>query len=213
MSSASQKFVLVGPHAGKTITINGHQFEDGEYQFLGSTAQIATLTNIFSFYGAVTEEQAELMKLRGSKREPGRGRKELDEALNALPGEQNDPEYVVTSLTRHFGDLFTQDDEAKVRELVIKPQDQTQDPTPEATSVGSQSNDPAPPPPAPDKPTLAEAIGLLDPDNDAHWTSNNLPGLDDLEKLTGKKVARAEVEEIASGYTRAKARQAKAAFN
>lgn len=60
------------------------------------------------------------------------------------------------------------------------------------------------------KPTLAEAIGMLDPENDSHWTSNNLPGLDDLERLTGVNVTRADVNAIAEGFTRAKARAAKA---
>jgi hypothetical protein len=56
------------------------------------------------------------------------------------------------------------------------------------------------------RPTLAEAIGQLDPENDAHWTSNNLPSIDALAALTGKPATRAEVNELAEGYTRAKAR-------
>ena len=63
---------------------------------------------------------------------------------------------------------------------------------------------------APDaKLSLAEAIGLLDPGVDAHWTSNNLPSLERLGELTGKKVARSDVDAVAEGYTRAKARAAK----
>lgn len=45
-------------------------------------------------------------------------RAQLDEALAGLPGEYKDPEYVVTNMARHFGDLFTADDEQRVRELV-----------------------------------------------------------------------------------------------
>ena len=58
------------------------------------------------------------------------------------------------------------------------------------------------------KPTLGEAIGQLDPEDDKHWTSNNLPTLDVLESMTGKKVARSDVDAVAEGYTRAKARAA-----
>ena len=54
-----------------------------------------------------------------------------------------------------------------------------------------------------------EAIGQLDPEDDKHWTSNNLPALDVLESMTGKKVARSDVDAVAEGYTRAKARAAK----
>jgi hypothetical protein len=57
--------------------------------------------------------------------------------------------------------------------------------------------------------TLAEAISKLDPENDAHWTSNNLPSVDVLSSITGKKVTRDEVNTIADGYTRAKARAAR----
>jgi hypothetical protein len=58
---------------------------------------------------------------------------------------------------------------------------------------------------------LAEAIGLLSPDADEHWTSNNLPSLQYLSDVTGKAVSRTDVDAIAEGYTRAKARTAKAA--
>lgn len=206
MSSNSQKFVLVGPHEGKTVAVNGHEFVDGEYEFHGSSQQIAVLTNIFSFYGAVPAEKAELDRLRGGpQREPGRSRKELDEAIRGLPGEQNDPDYVVNAMRAHFGeDLFTDADEARVRELVVKPAGDA----PQTPAVGSDTNDKDQKDPV--APSLAEAIGMLDPEVDSHWTSNNLPGLDDLERLTGKKVTRQEVDAIASGYTRAKARQAKA---
>lgn len=198
-TSKTQKFVLIGPHAGKTIAINGHEFVDGEFAYAGSEQQVATLARVFEFYGAVPAEQAELQELRAQKQAKGEGptRKQLDEAIAALPGEQTDPDYVVGAMRSHFGDLFTAGDEMMVREAVVaKPADQTQSPAPDADDTA--------------KPSLAEAIGMLDPEVDSHWTSNNLPGLDDLERLTGKKVSRQEVDAIASGYTRAKARQAKA---
>jgi len=50
---------------------------------------------------------------------PSRG--ELDAVLGALPGEQTDPEYVVGAIRAHFGELFTADDEARVRTLVKAP--------------------------------------------------------------------------------------------
>ncbi|UQM93939.1 hypothetical protein vBSmQDWS359_22 [Stenotrophomonas phage vB_Sm_QDWS359] len=163
--TTSQKFVLVGPHAGKSMAVNGHEFVDGEFTFQGSSAQIAVLANVLSFYGAVPAEKAELEQLRAEKSQ----------------GEQT---------PAPAGD---------------KGGEQTQAP---AAPVGSDTNDKDVKDPV--LPTLAEAIGMLDPENDAHWTSNNLPGLDDLSKLTGKAVSRADVEAIAAGYTRAKARQAKA---
>ncbi len=147
MASVTQKFVLVGPHAGKTMNVNGHEFVDGEFTFQGSAEQAATLARIFKRYAALPEQEAELAELKAEK--------------------------------------------------AAKPASQTTAPaTPVADApVG--------------KPTLGEAIGALDPENDKHWTSNNLPALDVLEELTGKKVTRDEVNSVADGYTRAKARAAK----
>ena len=140
MSTASTKFVLVGPHAGKTMNVNGHEFVDGEMTFHGSAEQAATLARVFSFYSALPEREAELAQLKADK-------------------------------------------------------------APQAPQAPQDA--------APGKPTLAEAIGALDPDVDAHWTSNNLPSLDYLSELTGKKAARGDVDAVAEGYTRAKARAAK----
>lgn len=45
-------------------------------------------------------------------------RKGLDMALASLPGDHTDADYVVRGMRGHFGELFTDDDEAAVRELV-----------------------------------------------------------------------------------------------
>ncbi|QHJ00110.1 hypothetical protein GT347_20280 [Xylophilus rhododendri] len=54
-------------------------------------------------------------------------RAELDVALAALPGNYTDPEYVVKGMRQHFGELFTGEDEAKVRELVTAPEKKASD--------------------------------------------------------------------------------------
>ena len=144
-----QRFVLTGPHAGKTMNVNGLQFVDGVLDVNVSGAQVGVLTRVLSYYGALPEAEAELAELKAKKAEPSEGMRLVQsrEELDAV----------------------------------------------------KQSG----------KPTLGEAIGALDPENDKHWTSNNLPALDVLEELTGKKVARDEVNAVAEGYTRAKARAAK----
>lgn len=48
-------------------------------------------------------------------------RAELDKALAGLPGENDDPEYVVGAMRSHFKGVFTEDEEARVRELVKAP--------------------------------------------------------------------------------------------
>lgn len=52
---------------------------------------------------------------------PALFRAELDAALAGLPGENKDPDYVVRAMRSHFGVLFTDVDEAKVREVVKAP--------------------------------------------------------------------------------------------
>lgn len=167
MASTTQKFVLVGPHAGKTMQVNGHQFEDGEFTFAGSEEQVSVLARVFRRYGALPEQVARLKALEdamGISKPSGDGDGDVKEP--AAPSEPSPP--VVGS----------------------------------NTNVGGGDLDPA-------KPTLAEAIGLLDPEVDAHWTSNNLPSLEHLGELTGKKVGRDDVNAVAEGYTRAKARAAR----
>ena len=213
MASVTQKFVLIGPHAGRSMVVNGHEFVDGEFTYAGSEGQAATLARVLEFYGAVPAEKAELEQLRSERTGPIRA--DLDKALSELPGDQTDPEYVVKAMSAHFGELFTAEDEAKVRELVKAQASQgasgdqagTQGSAASTETTGADQNKPNG---APDsKPSLAEAIGPLDPETDAHWTSNNLPNLEHLSELIGKKVARDEVNAVAEGYTRAKARAAK----
>jgi hypothetical protein len=148
MSSAVQKFVLVGIHKGKTMTVNGHEFVDGVFVFQGSITQIASLTKIFGYYSAVPSEVAELADARA--------------AITAQAG----------------------------------------------AAVGGSMDKPTPP--AEPMPTLAEAIGQLNWEQETHWTSNNLPATDFLASIIGKKVTRAEVEAVAPDYTRSKAKLAKA---
>ncbi|WP_447775643.1 hypothetical protein [Variovorax boronicumulans] len=45
-------------------------------------------------------------------------RNSLDRALADLPGGNTDPDYVVGAMRSYFGDLFTADDESRVRDLV-----------------------------------------------------------------------------------------------
>lgn len=45
-------------------------------------------------------------------------REDLDKAIAALPGTETDADYVVRAMGAHFGEVFTDDDEKRVRELV-----------------------------------------------------------------------------------------------
>ena len=200
------KFVLVGPHEGKTMHINNHQFIDGEYTFSGAPAEIVTLTQIFSFYSAFPADTAELMQLRADKAA-------ADAALGGQtkPQVQHDASLTTVSLKI---EVDTTDATASLEKLSAQAQATQAD---LAAALGEEAPAPAvvtlhtgAPDDAPDgMPTLAEAVGTLDPEQDTHWTSNNLPSLDHLSVLLGKKPTRGEVEAVADGYTRAKARAAR----
>jgi hypothetical protein len=162
MSSTTQKYVLIGPHKGKTLLVNGHPFVDGEYVYQGSVNDCANLAKLFGFYGAVTAAEAELI--------------EANEKIAALTKQAHG--------TSGNG-------------MVEK--------TGQPSLVGGDLPPPQPPA-APPKPTLAEAISHHSWEQETHWTSNNLPSLEFLAEITGKKPTRADVEAIAEGYTRAKAK-------
>ena len=187
MSTSSQKFVLVGPRAGKTLTINGHQFIDGEMTFVGAAAQIATLERVLGFYGVLPAEKAELAQLKTDK-PVGKSQAELD-AEAATAEASRLAEEAAKQKAAETDPPAKTDAELEAEEAARKQAEQ------DALNV---------------KPSLGEAIGLLDPEEDKHWTSNNLPNLEHLGELMSKKVARAEVDAVAEGYTRAKARAARA---
>jgi hypothetical protein len=57
--------------------------------------------------------------------------------------------------------------------------------------------------------TVREALGLLDPAKDEHWTSQGLPRLDVLVGLMGFSLERRELNELVPGFSRASAKKAK----
>ncbi len=177
-NGAGQLYVLVGPHKGKTMTVNGHEFVDGEFMYYGNPEQITVLTRVFSNYAALPVDAAELQALRLA----------VTQQAAAAPVVQQ-----AAAVVEEAPAAASEADELAMM-LGADP----------AATEGSGN-------PVPELPTLAEAVGQLDPEVDAHWTSNNLPSIDFLTTLTGKKPTRGEVEGVAEGYTRAKARSARAA--
>lgn len=195
----TQRFVLVGPHLGKTLNVNGHPFVDGEYTFKGPAHQVESLAKIFKRYAALPVEQAQAYQLEYIK---ANGSAEDKEKVAQFEAQRQ-----VQGEGQQTGSEQTGGEQAQAQSQAPGSEDPNAG---DGTGTGSQSHDPNPPT-DPAKPTLAEAIGALDPEVDAHWTSNNLPSLDVLSEQTGKKVGRADVDAVADGYTRAKARAAKQA--
>jgi hypothetical protein len=61
-----------------------------------------------------------------------------------------------------------------------------------------------------DPTTIREFCSRLDPEDNAHWTSQGLPRMDVLEGM-GLKVERRELNEALPGFNRSKAAEARAA--
>ncbi|MDQ0082938.1 hypothetical protein J2W35_003297 [Variovorax boronicumulans] len=85
----------------------------------------------------------------------GPTRTDLDAALQALPDGNTDPDYVVGAMRTFFGDLFTDDDEALVRDLVKPPAAPAPAPAPSAAEEPAQAVDVVSETPA--EPTAAPA--------------------------------------------------------
>lgn len=71
------------------------------------------------------DEEGWATRGKGGKAEGGAGgkggdkptRADLDKALGELPGDYDSADQAVTALRKQFGELFTEDDEKRVREL------------------------------------------------------------------------------------------------
>lgn len=277
MATTQQTFVLVGPFAGKTLPINGHEFVDGKMTYIGSAAQVEVLARILADYGVVKEGEAPRNSAEAADmsleelKDPARstpdytdGRKISDAVGGAVGGAIDD---LVTdrqdrlvdggvivaavATTKPSGELQEIVHSADGERLVLTepttsttaPQETPQTPAEQIKSAevdagigndqaakqseadsaaalekalaGDVTDANATPAPASSvvdetaKPTLEEALAQLDPEDATSWTSNNLPSVEKLSTLTGTKVTRENVNGLADGYTRAKARAAR----
>jgi len=169
MAHTVTKFHLVGPYAGKTVTLGatkkemGRQFEfvDGVYTFSGSDKEALSIGNYLKrCYQAYPEGPLlEAAKKAAAGDEP------------AAPAKQKHTQKPVEPTLPADPDPLADDND--------KPE------------------------------TVAEALNMLDPEDDSHWTSRKLPQVDEVEKLMGRSVTRAEIEEAAPDFDRDAAKAAK----
>lgn len=239
MATSKQVFVLVGALAGQSLSVNGHEFVDGKLEYTGDDTTITVLARIFSFYGAFKageeprtpdgrlltdplgggkpaddseELAAQAQKLEDEKAaalkkvedEKAAEAQRLEDEKLAAAKQASDDE---AARRQDEADQAELDAAAEAKALADKEAADKEaldkalggNATSSSGGIADEST----------KPTLAEAIGQLDPENESAWTSNNLPAIDLLSELTGLKVTRSDVEATAAGYTRAKARAAR----
>lgn len=234
MATSKQVFVLVGALAGQSLSVNGHEFVDGKLEYTGDDTTITVLARIFSFYGAfkageeprtpdgrlLTDPLGGGKPADDSEELAAQAQKLEDEKAAALKkvedekaaeAQRLEDEKLAAAKQASDDEAARRQDEADQAELDAAAEAKALadkealdkalggNSTSSSGGIADEST----------KPTLAEAIGQLDPENESAWTSNNLPAIDLLSELTGLKVTRSDVEATAAGYTRAKARAAR----
>lgn len=166
------RYKLVGPHAGKTITL-GKKFhfengylemqpvrEDQKHQYDGLTRHLARAYNAHP-EGSKALERAEAdwaanpLNKKAGKAAPAPAPKPKDDGKGKKPAEDEGEEDE------------TEEDDGEGEEL-----------------------------------TLADALNKLNPEDDSHWTKTGLPNLQVLNEWLGRKVGRDEIEEVSAGFNR-----------
>lgn len=212
------KFIAVGPHAGKTITLGRFEFVDGVYDYDGPSDEehlvAKTLEDQFS---AVREDRAEEAQaayedlvaktaLEEPKQTPSAVEEGVKDRLVArrFIVERLSPEAVygkgeaADRVMAMMQKLIEEDALASGMELGDGRQSGQKQPEPQGDG-GQQSAK---------LETVADALKLLDASNDEHWTSRGIPSVDAVSASLGRAVTRAEIEEAIPGFNRTAAKAA-----
>lgn len=193
------RYHLVGAHAGKTITLGGHEFVDGVFTFgankegvMPSPQEATRKSNLLGkCYQAYLE---------GPELDAAKARIEKAGAANA--GEL---------------DVAKREDEEQANRPPVgtKPEpkaDKPADAEPEQPAPAAP--EPEVTPPAPEQPTterkgaVRTALTKLDATNDDHWTGQGLPSVEAVRELSGNKdVSRQDIQALAPKLNREEAKK------
>lgn len=214
------KFIAVGPHAGKTITLGRFEFVDGVYEYDGPEDEehlvAKTLEDQFS---AVREDRAdeaqaayEELVAKTALEEPKQTPSAVEEGVKdrlvarrfiverlspeAVYGKGEAADRVMVTMQK----LIEEDALAAGMDLGDYVKKEFGDGREQPQDDGGQQ---------PTKPeTVVEALKLLDASNDEHWTSRGVPSVDAVSASLGRAVTRAEIEEALPDFNRTAAKAA-----
>lgn len=220
------KFIAVGPHAGKTITLGRFEFVDGVYEYEGpADEEHLVAKTIEDQFSAVREDRAEEAQAayeelvaRTALEEPKQTPSAVEEGVKdrlvarrfiverlspeAVYGKGEAADRVMAMMQK----LIEEDALASGMELgdYVKQEfgdgRQPEQKQPEPQGDGGQQ---------PAKPeTVADALKFLDASNDEHWTSRGIPSVDAVSASLGRAVTRAEIEEAIPDFNRTAAKAA-----
>jgi len=212
------RLILTGPYTGKTVTLNGHFFDQGVCVVQGEPESLRHLfTYMARCYQAYPQGSIELEEARAAweaycAKENGHGVSDIE-----TDEEQPDPPSEDASNLQPVGEgPATEDAQVSGTDDAGAP-GQTE---PDASGNGL-------PDPRPDDGTqaqgqdaaqtltkLAKAVMSLDPDNDEHWTGAGLPAMAAVEAAYGSTdITRKQVEAELPNWNREMAQANKPAVD
>lgn len=212
MQTMQYTFRLFGAHKGRTMTINGHHFVNGELSKVLSGSAAGTLCKVLSYYGAyakgtpeyeaaLAQEQEESNGASGSKAASGAGSPTAVQrdvqSKGPEPAETSANVSEKPAAAAEGGSGSSADGDGHGDSGVLKFEEAETWPKPsEPLSVGSDA--------------VAVAIRKLDPENSKHWVQTGvhkgLPKLSAVEQAYGKSgLTRQDLEAALPGWNRDKA--------
>lgn len=187
MSKTNQKiFVLTGPLAGKSINLGSlpYPFRDGKLLITATPDELALHARFLERnWQAYPEGHPKLVEVSNGQR-------------NIPPEKEPNSEPPIPSDVQPSGEGSDEGEPQNDGEgTTDAPQGEAGD-LPDGDGYAEELNE-----------RLAKAVRSLDPENDDHWTKDGRPTMAAVEKSYGATdFTRADVDAVAPGYTRDKAR-------
>lgn len=192
-------FVLTGPLAGRTIRLGSqpYPFENGRLTIQAPAEEVALHARFLERNWQAYPEGHPALK------EVPDGQRDLQE------GSQPDGQQPVHSDVQPNGGGTEAGDAAPVSGGGVEAEAGQAGGVPDGDGQPAVLTDPAKEPTVELNTKLQKAVLGLDPADDTHWTKDGKPAMTAVEKLYGSAgITRADVEAVAPGHTRDKAKAA-----
>lgn len=186
------KLILTGHYAGKTITLNGYKFENGELDVGNDLKKIDSLVKYFASYNAFlagSPELAEAQERDRINKESSHGASEILDGQNGSQSGGVSPNKPGTGETGSGG---TSGAEANSAGRVSAGGG-----VPEGRVASELATD------DPKMLMIIDALKALDPTSDEHWTDAGLPRVDAVAEASKvADVTRTDIEKAIPGWNR-----------
>lgn len=186
------KLILTGHYAGKTVTLNGYKFENGELDVGSDLTKIDNIVRYFASYNAFLAGSPELAEAQ----ERDRINKETNHGASEILDGQNGPQSGGVSTdkpgTSEAGSGGAGDSETNYSGSVSAGSGVSAG----RVAVELSTDDPK-------MLMIIDALKALDPTSDEHWTDAGLPRVDAVAEASKvADVTRTDIEKAIPGWTR-----------